>query len=157
MNLDGWTIEKALRVGIIMETGAYDLYSSMSKKVKDLGSKQLLEELAEDEAKHREYFESALKDPKAMNGSKISDIKRVMDLKISDPLKEAPLSKDATYQEVLIFAAKSEQSAVDFYTALSKAYSIHPLAKIWADFARMEQGHKLKIEKEYDDVVLKDN
>ena len=76
---------------------------------------------------------------------------------VSDPLKEAPLSEDATYQDTLIFAAKSEQTAVDFYTALSKAYSTHPLGKMWADFARMEQGHKLKLEKEYDDVVLKDN
>ena len=41
--------------------------------------------------------------------------------------------------------------------ALAKAYSTHPLGKVWADFARMEQGHKLKIEKEYDEVVLREN
>ena len=158
MSTDGWTVEKALKVGVTMETGAYNLYSDMAKKVKNSGSKKLLQELAADEAKHREYFETALKDPKkVMNEAKSGDLKKVMDLHISDPLKEAPLSPDASYQDTLIFAAKSEQTAVDFYTALSKAYSAHPLGKTWADFARMEQGHKLKIEKEYDDVVLKDN
>jgi rubrerythrin len=92
-----------------------------------------------------------------MNEAKGGDLKKVMDLHISDPLKEAPLSLDASYQDTLIFAAKSEQTAVDFYMALSKAYSAHPLGKMWAEFAKMEQGHKLKIEKEYDDVVLAEN
>ena len=155
MSVDGWTVEKALKVGVAMETGAYNLYTGIAKKVKDPGSKQLLKELAGDEAKHREYFETALKDPmKVMNEGKIADMKKVIDLKVSDPLKDEPLSPDATYQDTLIFAAKSEQTAVDFYTALSKAYSAHPLGKMWADFARMEQGHKLKLEEEYDDVVL---
>ncbi len=158
MSIDGWTVEKALKVGITMETGAYNLYTETSKNVKNPGSKQLLKELAGDESKHKAYFEMALKDPKkVMNEAKGSDLKKVMDLHISDPLKVAPLSTDASYQDTLIFAAKSEQTAVDFYTALSKAYSAHPLGKMWADFAKMEQGHKLKIEKEYDDVVLADN
>jgi rubrerythrin len=158
MSIDGWTVEKALKVGVTMETGAYNLYSETSRKVKDPGSKQLLKELAAEETKHRDYFEMALREPeKVMNEAKGGDLKKVMDLHISDPLKEAPLSLDASYQDTLIFAAKSEQTAVDFYMALSKAYSAHPLGKMWAEFAKMEQGHKLKIEKEYDDVVLAEN
>jgi rubrerythrin len=158
MSIDGWTVEKALKVGVTMETGAYNLYTETSKKVKDSGSKQLLKELAADEAKHKAYFETALKEPKkVINEAKGNELKNVIDLRISDPLKQAPLSSDASYQDTLIFAAKSEQIAVDFYTALSKAYSAHTLGKMWADFAKMEQGHKLKLEKEYDDVVLADN
>jgi len=158
MSIDGWTVEKALKVGVTMETGAFNLYTETSKKVRDPGSKQLLKELAGDEAKHKEYFESALKDPKkVMSEAKIGDLKEVMDLHISDPLKSAPLGQDASYQDTLIFAAKSEQIAYDFYTALTEVYAAHPLGKAWAEFARMEQGHKLKIEKEYDEVVLRDN
>jgi rubrerythrin len=158
MSTDGWTVEKALKTGVTMETGAYNLYSGLAKKAKNPGSKKLLQELAEDEKKHKEYFEAALNDPKkVMNEAKVGDLKKVMDLHVSDPLKDAPLGADATYQDTLIFAAKSEQTAVTFYTALSKAYASHPLGKMWTDFARMEQGHKLKIEKEYDDVVLADN
>jgi rubrerythrin len=158
MSIDGWTVEKSLRVGVTMETGALNLYSEMSSKVKDPGSKQLLKELAGDEATHKAYFENALKDPKkVMSEAKSGDLKKVMDLHISDPLKSAPLGQDASYQDTLIFAAKSEQIAYNFYTALAEAYAVHPLGKVWAEFARMEQGHKLKIEKEYDEVVLRDN
>ena len=63
MSIDGWTVEKALKVGVTMETGAYNLYTSMAKKVKDPGSKKLLTEIAGDEKKHREYFESRTQGP----------------------------------------------------------------------------------------------
>ncbi len=89
MSIDEWTVEKALKVGVTMETGAYNLYTSTAEKVKDPGSKKLLTEIAADEKKHREYFEAALKDPKkVMNEAKAGDLKKVMDLKVSDPLKE---------------------------------------------------------------------
>ena len=159
MKIDGWTIEKALQVALTMEHGAMKLYTDAQKKVKNPGSKQLLKELAIDETKHAEYFEKALQDPnKVMDASKVSDITRVVqDLGVSDPLKGEPLSNDASYQDILIFAAKSEKTANEFYTALAKQYKAHPLGKMWSEFAKMEAGHKLKLEKEYDDVVLHDN
>ncbi len=155
MSATRWNIKKALSVGVAMEKGAQELYTEASKKARDLGSKQLLKELASDEAKHRAYFEAALKDPEVIGTREASG--KVMDLKISDPLKEVQLNPSATYQETLIFAAKSEQTAHDFYSALSKAYSSSPIGKVWAEFAEMEAGHKLRLEKEYDDVVLKEN
>jgi hypothetical protein len=90
-----------------------------------------------------------------MDSSKASDLTRVVqDLGVSDPLKGEPLSKDATYPDILIFAAKSEKTANEFYMALAGQYRGHPLARMWEDFAKMEAGHKLKLEKEYDFVVL---
>jgi rubrerythrin len=159
MKIDGWTVEKALQVGLTMEQGAMKLYTDAQKMVKNPGSKQLLKELAGDETKHAEYFEKALKDPKkVMDSSKASDLTRVVqDLGVSDPLIGEPLSKYATYQDILIFAAKSEKTANEFYMALAKQYKGHPLAKMWEEFAKMEAGHKLKLEKEYDEVVLADN
>ena len=159
MKIDGWTVEKALQVGLTMEQGAMKLYTDAQKMVKNPGSKQLLKELAGDETKHAEYFEKALKDPKkVMDSAKMTDLTRVVqDLGVADPLKGEPLSKDATYQDILIFAAKSEKIANEFYLSLAKQYNGHPLAKMWDEFAKMEAGHKLKLEREYDEVVLHDN
>ncbi|MBN1683240.1 ferritin family protein [Candidatus Bathyarchaeota archaeon] len=159
MSVDEWTIEKALQTGIIMEEGAYQLYTNTGKKVVSPGSKQMLKELAADELMHKEYFEKALKDPKkVLDTSKIQDLKKlVKDLGVTDPLKEADLKSDATYQEILIFAAKSEKLAYEFYSALAKQFKGHPLSAMWDNFAQMELGHKLKLEKEYEDVILKDN
>ena len=159
MSVDGWTIEKALKTGIMMEEGAYTLYKDAEKKVAAPGSKQMLKELAADELMHKEYFEKALKEPKkVLDTSKIQDLKKlVKDLGVTDPLKEADLKPDATYQEILIFAAKSEKLAYEFYSALAIQFQGHPLSNTWNNFAQMELGHKLKLEKEYEDVVLRDN
>lgn len=159
MSVDGWTIEKALKTGLLMEEGAFYLYTNAQNKVKDPGSKQMLKELAQDELMHKEYFANALKDPnKVLEASKIQDLRKVVkDLGVTNPLKEPELKPDATYQEILIFAAKSEKEAYEFYLALAKQFYGHPLSKTWESFAQMEAGHKLKLEKEYEDVILSNN
>jgi rubrerythrin len=158
ISAEGLTVEKALQVGVTLEEGAFRLYTDAQRKVGNPGSKQLLKELAADEAKHREYFVNALKDPsKVMDASNMADLKKVVDLKVSDPLRQEPLNPDASYQDILIFAAKSEKLAYEFYSALAKEFNAHPVGEMWATFAQMELGHKQRIEKEYDDVVLKEN
>ncbi len=97
MSSKGWTIEKALQTGVTMEEGAYNLYSNASKMVKSSGSKQMLKELAQDELKHMEYFEKALKDPsKVVADAQTALKKTIKDLGVTDPLKEPELSPDAT-------------------------------------------------------------
>jgi len=159
MSLAGWTVEKALQTGITMEEGAYQLYTNAQKLVKDPGSKQMLKELASDELTHKEYFVKALRDPiKVMNKINQDDVKKtVKDLGVTDPLKDESLNSDATYQEVLLFAIKSEKKANEFYKALSLVFIGNPIATIWDSFALQEAGHKLRLEREYDDVIFRDN
>ena len=153
MDTQEWTIEKALQMGVTMEEGAIKLYTETAEKVKNPGSKQLLLELAEDEKKHRAYFIRALENPQMTVN--IGGIKtEINDLKVTDNLIETPLSPDAGYQDILIFAAKSEKTASDFYIALAEQFKNHELGKMWETFAQQELAHKQKIEKEYDDVVL---
>jgi rubrerythrin len=49
--------------------------------------------------------------------------------------------------DVLDFAIRSEQEAVDFYTNLSSNASNSEMAEIFKDFAREEMGHKAKLMK----------
>jgi len=136
-----------------MEEGAIKLYTETAEKVKNPGSKQLLKELAEDEKMHKAYFQRALENPQMT--VTIGGINaEIADLKVTDNLIETSLSPDSQYQDILIFAAKSEKKALDFYTALATKFKNHELGKMWDSFAQQELAHKLKIEKEYDDVVL---
>ena len=153
MDTSKWTIEKALQIGLTMEEGAIKLYTETAEKVKNPGSKQLLKELAEDEKKHKAYFQRALENPQMT--VTIGGINaEIADLKVTDNLIETSLSPDSQYQDILIFAAKSEKTALDFYTALATKFKNHELGKMWDSFAQQELAHKLKIEKEYDDVIL---
>jgi len=156
MEIDEWTIEKALNMGVTMEQGAIDLYSDTAEKVENPGSKQLLLELAEDEKKHKKFFQRALEDPE--NVEQLGGLNsKIEDLKITDRLVESPLSPNSKYQDILIFAAKSEQKAHDFYSVLAEQFKDHPLGDMWKRFAEEELRHKVRLEKEYDDVILQQN
>ncbi|MFP3951188.1 MAG: ferritin family protein [Candidatus Bathyarchaeia archaeon] len=156
MVTDEWTVEKALRMGITLEQGAIDLYSGTAENVEDPGSKQLLLELAEDEKKHKKFFQRALEDPKKVE--RFGGLSRkIEDLQITDRLVEESLSPNSRYQDMLIFAAQSEQKAHDFYTALAEQFKDHPLGEMWERFAEEELRHKVRLEEEYDDVVLREN
>ena len=63
MDIENWTIEKALEMGAEMELESYTLYTETAAKAKYPGAKKLLTEIAEDEKRHREYFLKGLEDP----------------------------------------------------------------------------------------------
>jgi rubrerythrin len=153
MAVSEWTIEQALIVGRTMEEGAIKLYTETAEKVKNPGSKQLLLELAEEEKKHRAYFQRALENPEMtvnLGGAQ----RKIADFKITDMLRETTLSPEATYQDILIFAGKSEKMASDFYSNLAEQFKGHQIGVMLAEFAQQELAHKQRLEKEYDDVVL---
>lgn len=49
--------------------------------------------------------------------------------------------------EILDFAMKSEQEAVDFYTSLAEKMKSREIKDIFLEFAREEVGHKARLQK----------
>jgi len=148
-----WTMEKAMDRAVAMEEESIQLYTDAQDKVVNPGSKQFLKELVAEEEKHRSNILAAKEDP-----SKIEEIGSlstpVQDLKISDGLVATTLSPEASYQEILIYAAKREKETHDFYMQLARSYRESQVGKMFAAFAQEELRHKYLLEKEYDDVIL---
>jgi len=148
-----WTMEKAMDRAVAMEEESIQLYTDAQDKVVNPGSKQFLKELVAEEEKHRSNILAAKEDP-----SKIEEIGSlsapVQDLKISDGLVATTLSPEASYQEILIYAAKREKETHDFYMQLAWSYRESQVGKMFAAFAQEELRHKYLLEKEYDDVIL---
>ena len=148
-----WTMEKAMDRAVAMEEESIQLYTDAQDKVVNPGSKQFLKELVAEEEKHRSNILAAKEDP-----SKIEEIGSlsapVQDLKISDGLVATTLSPEASYQEILIYAAKREKETHDFYMQLARGYRESQVGKMFAAFAQEELRHKYLLEKEYDDVIL---
>ncbi len=107
MDIEKWTIEKALQIGAEMELESYNLYTKTAKTAKYPGSKKLLTEIAEDEKRHREYFLKGLEDPSNIKARTLQE--NIPDLKITDRLVKVPLDPNADYPQVLIFAAQREK------------------------------------------------
>jgi len=151
--MSNWTMEKAMDRAVAMEEESIQLYTDAQDKVVNPGSKQFLKELVAEEEKHRRNILAAKEDP-----SKIEEIGSlstpVQDLKISDGLVATTLSPEASYQEILIYAAKREKETHDFYMQLARSYRESQVGKMFAAFAQEELRHKYLLEKEYDDVIL---
>ena len=152
MDIENWTIEKALEIGAEMELESYTLYTETAAKAKYPGAKKLLEEIAEDEKRHREYFLKGLEDPANI---KMRTLKEdIPDLKITDQLVKVPLDPMADYPQILIFAAQREKATHDFYVQVARKFKDSEMGKMFNNFATEELRHKYLLEKEYDDVVL---
>jgi rubrerythrin len=147
--MDLSSFQDILKFAISRQEKAIESYEKLSDLTQSPGLKELLLELQEEEKKHKSLLEG-------ITDQKIDSfkIKEVPDLKISDYLTEETPSEDMNFQDLLIFAAKKEQEAVDLYSNLAKNAEDEELEKLFQFLIQQEKTHKLRLEKEYDDHVL---
>lgn len=152
MDVENWTIEKALQTGAEMELESYTLYTKTAETSKYPGAKKLLTEIAADEMRHREYFLKGLENPAEIKVRTLQE--KIPDLKITDRLVKVPLDPKADYPTILVFAAQREKATHDFYVQIARKFKDTEWGKMFNNFATEELRHKYLLEKEYDDVVL---
>lgn len=148
-----------LESAIKIEEESYDLYTKSQGKVNLASSKALLSELAQAEIQHKKKLLTVMNDPRSVSqlGSPTG---RVEDLKIVDFMEDTAVSEDADYQAILIFAAKREKSTYEHYRSLATGLfaRYYPIAgQLFSRLAEEELIHKNRLEREYDDVVLKED
>lgn len=149
------TLETAFKLAVSMEEASIQLYTSAQDRVVNPGSKQLLKELAAEEERHRSTILEAMEDPEKVEEIGALDTV-IQDLKIVDFLETTTLSKEAYYQDILIYAAKREKETHDFYLEFAKRYQESKIGSMFANLAREELRHKFRLESEYDDIILKE-
>ena len=141
-----------LKLAAMKENEAHWFYKNAAARVQDPGGQAMLKELAEEELKHKDLLESF--DP-----AKVKDWKQthVTDLRISDFLEEKVISEDSSPQEIMIYAMKREDKAQEFFEKAASGTSDAGVRKTFEMLAEEEAKHKLKLEKLYDEVILKEN
>ena len=144
--------EEVIKFAIAREEDAVEAYGSMSEKAKSPGLKELMLELQEEERNHKKLLLE-------MTPGKIANLKpeKVLDLKISDYLVEEPAGPEMNFQDLLIFAAKKEQSAVLLYSKLKDSTDDADLQKLFEFMAEQEKAHKFKLEVQYEEHVLEED
>ena len=145
------TLEQIISFAIEREETAYRLYKRAAELSTSIASRKMFEEMAAEEAGHKEVF------------SKVDEVKaaqhkstKIPDMKISQYLVDVPFRKDMTYQEILTFAMKTEESAYMLYEAAAEATEDTKLKNVLQVFADVERGHKAKLEQLYEDHVLRE-
>ncbi len=150
--MDPSKFQDILKLAISREEEAIASYGKMSEKTQSPGLKELFIDLQEEEKNHKSLL-------KEITDQKIAsfEIKEVPDLKISDYLTEEPPAEEMTFQDLLIFAAKKEQEAVELYSNLERNTEDEDLKKLFQFLILQEKTHKLKLEKEYEEHVLEED
>lgn len=149
MSLRTMSSREILARAIGKEQEAYLLYKLYAGRVEDYGGKVLLEDLAEEELKHKETLENF--DEKRVEGSQA---KKIQDVRISDFLTRGLISRDSKIQDVLIYAIKEEEDAHRFYSSWIGCLEDETVSRILERLAQEELKHKVKLERMYEELFL---
>src|SRR3972149_2349448 len=148
--MDEKKFEEIIRFAIDKEIKSYNFYTDASKVAKYSGAKDLFSDLAQQEVGHRKMLEK-------LDMGKIAQakIEKVPDLKISDYMVDAEFSPNMSYADILRKAMKMEERALKLYNDMKEENKDEDLMKLFTFLANEEAKHKLRLEKIYDDEILK--
>lgn len=144
--------EDILQFAIKREEDAYNFYNEWAEKVKNPAIGEMLIELSKQELGHKKKLENL-----KIKGSLLPSNDKITDLKIADYLVDIPPSEDMDYQQALTLAMHREQASVNLYKTLAKLAPNDEIQDIFLTFVEEEVHHKVRLEDEYDQNILRDN
>jgi len=148
--MDEKKFKEIIKFAIDKEIKSYNFYTNASQVAKYSGAKDLFSDLAQQEVGHRKMLEKL--DLKKIAQAKIE---KVPDLKISDYIVDAEFKPDMPYADILRMAIKMEERALKLYNNMNQSNQDENLKKLFSLLANEEAKHKLRLEKIYDDEILK--
>jgi rubrerythrin len=143
------TLDDVIKFAIEREDTAYKLYKRAAEISTSISSKKMFEELAAEEATHKDVF-SRIDEDKAENHKLCT----LPESSIAKYLADVPFRPDLTYNEILAFALKTEENAYQLYKAAAGMTDDPKLQKVLMSFADVELGHRRRLEAIYEDRVL---
>lgn len=149
MRLD--SLEEVLRFAIRKEADAAAFYRLAAER-SNPGIKKAFEELVKEEEGHRKKLESL--DLKKVGQMRTMEEKK--GLGIAEAVEDVPFSSDMSYADLLRMAIKNEEKAYQLYTSVATGVTESSLKELLTMLAREEATHKERLEKIYDDDILKE-
>jgi len=144
------TVEQILNFAIEREVEAHDFYQQLADQVKNPAMQKVLREFAIEELGHKLKLE-------AVKASEIQlNQQQTATLGIAEQAIELEPSQDMNYADMLLLAMKREKAFYRLYLNLSAAAEVEDLRDMFLALAQEEAKHKLRLEIEYDDLVLKE-
>ena len=146
------SINGIIAFAVRREIEAAEGYARLAAEAATPALRALAEELRRQEESHRRLLEG-------LSGETLRELGAayVPDLHIVDALADETPAADMSVQDMLIFAAKKEAQAVALYESLARLAGGSDHRKLFAFLAGQEREHKLRLELEYEDRILREN
>jgi rubrerythrin len=148
MKLD--SLDEILKFAIRKEADASAFYK-MAADRSNPGVKKTFEELAKMEEGHKRKLEDF--DLKKMGEM---ELKKAKGLGLGDLLEDLPFSSDMSYADLIRMAIKQEEKSQRLYLTTEKIVTEPSLKKLLLILAQEESTHKERLEKIYDEDILKE-
>ncbi len=145
-------IEEIIDFAIDKEREAIAFYENLAGKAEDPVIKDAILSMADEERKHEKLLMNLT--PKKLQFARDTS---QPDLKLSNYLVETPFAKDSTYQDLLIIAMKREEQSLALYSDLERRASDDATRKLFTLLRGEELKHKTRLEKEYEERVLRED
>jgi rubrerythrin len=142
MNLEQF--KAIISAAIKDEETAYEFYKSVSEKVKDANIKSLFKNFADEELKHKELLNGFLS-----GAAKTMQFDTGADYKVSETVDKPNLSIEMKPADAIALAMKNEEEAMKLYTDFANLSTDNEQKELFQNLAKMEQGHKAKLEDLY--------
>ena len=149
------SVEEALKTAIEREIEAFNLYNDAAQRVQEPHQRSALLEMAAQEHSHRTKLENIL-EGNVRWAIRAARAQPVTDLRLTDHLVGGSVEPGADYQDVLLFAAKREKAAFDFYQAMAEMVDDVLIQNVFTMLAHEEMRHKNRLEKMYEDVMYQE-
>jgi rubrerythrin len=148
------TIESILKKAANKEQGSYLIYKNVASRAKDVQIKTTLSKFAEEELKHKQAIEDF--NIETLSNKEI-EIEEASRQGISEYLTSTDdgISEDSDFNDILVYAAKREKKAFEFYSNMSKQVDDAELKKLFVWLAQEESKHKEDIEALFWEVIYR--
>jgi len=148
------TIESILKKAANKEQGSYLIYKNAASRAKDAQIKTTLSKFAEEELKHKQAIEDFNIETLS---SKEIEIEETSRQGISEYLTSTDegISEVSDFNDILVYAARREKKAFEFYSNMSKQVNDAELKKLFVWLAQEESKHKEDIEALFWEVIYR--
>jgi len=144
------SLDEILRFAIRKEVDAAAFYR-MAADRSNPGVKKAFEKLAKEEEGHKKKLEGF--DLKKIGQMKL---KKTKGLGMSEVMEDVPYDPEMSYADLLRMAIKNEEKSQRFYLSTEKMVTEPNLKKLLFILAQEESTHKERLERIYDEEILKE-
>ena len=140
------SVDEILEFAIAREVEANQLYLFLAVHLTNPEMQRVCEDFAKEEMEHKAKLELEL----------IKIGKVVTGFNVSNYVMEAGDPMEMSYEDLLVFAIKKEDKAINLYSDLAKTVNDEESRKVLLSLAQEESKHKQRFEVEYNKVLKED-
>ena len=143
------TLDDVIKFAVDREDTAYKLYKRAAELSTSISSRKMFEELAQEEATHKDVFVKIDADKAEQN-----KLCTLPESSLAKYLADIPFRPDMSYSQIISSALKTEENAYQLYKAAAGMTEDPKLQKVLMSFADVELGHRRRLEEIYEERVL---